>query len=82
MSLIPNSKKELDEKKDKEGQKSEDEILDPDLLDNYEFNNLEYEQASEYDRRSCGRTYISVNEYPQYVIRDTINLEQDWNDIF
>ena len=24
-----------------------------------------------------GRTYISVNEYPQYVIRDTINLEQD-----
>ena len=60
MSLIPNSKKELDEKKDKEGQKSEDEILDPDLLDNYEFNNLEYEQACEYDRRSCCRTYISV----------------------
>ena len=29
-----------------------------------------------------GRTYISVNEYPQYVIRGTINMEQDRNDIF
>ena len=30
------------------------------LLDNYEFNNLEYEQACEYDNRTFCRTYISV----------------------
>ena len=56
------NKFDIDEKnvKDKEDEKEDMEILDPDLLDNYEFNNLEYEQASEYDRRSCGRTYISV----------------------
>ena len=53
--------KEKNGKKDKkEDQKNEEEILDPDLMDNYEFNNLEYEQACEYDRRSCCRTYVSV----------------------
>ena len=52
---------DMDVKKEKKKDKKEDlEILDPDLLDNYEFNNLEYEQASEYDRRSFCRTYISV----------------------
>jgi hypothetical protein len=53
--------KEKNGKKDKkDDQKNEEEILDPDLMDNYEFNNLEYEQACEYDRRSCCRTYVSV----------------------
>ena len=55
------SKYNIKEKKDrKDDQKNEEEILDPDLMDNYEFNNLEYEQACEYDRRSCCRTYVSV----------------------
>ena len=54
-------KKDKNDKKEKnEDKKKEEEILDPDLLDNYEFNNLEYEQACEYDRRSFCRTYISV----------------------
>ena len=47
-------------KEGKDDNKTEEEILDPDFLDNYEFNNLEYEQACQYDRRSCCRTYISV----------------------
>ena len=53
------SKKEKAEDKNKK-QEEEDEILDPDLMDNYELNNLEYEQACEYDKRSFCRTYIST----------------------
>ena len=53
------SKKEKTEDKNKK-QDEEDEILDPDLMDNYELNNLEYEQACEYDKRSFCRTYIST----------------------
>ena len=53
------SKKEKAEDKNKK-QDEEDEILDPDLMDNYELNNLEYEQACEYDKRSFCRTYIST----------------------
>ena len=66
VSLISKPKKfEIKEKggnkdKDKDKDKEEEEILDPDLLDNYEFNNLEYEQACKYDNRSFCRTYISV----------------------
>ena len=53
--------KEKKDKKDKKNDnKNEEEFLDPDLLDNYEFNNLEYEQASECDRRSCCRIYVSM----------------------
>ena len=58
---LNNKNKNFDKKeKNEEKKKEEEEILDPDLLDNYEFNNLEYEQACEYDRRSFCRTYISV----------------------
>ena len=40
--------------------KKDDEKLDPDSLDNYEINNLEYIKACEYDKRSFCKTYISV----------------------
>ena len=62
-TLISKTKK-IDKKekkeKDKKEENNEEEILDPELLDDYEFNNLEYEQACEYDRRTFCRTYISV----------------------
>ena len=56
------NKIEIKEKNDKDNKnkEEEDEILDQLLLDNYELNNLEYEQACEYDNRSFCRTYISV----------------------
>ena len=73
--LIDDSKNKIKvkEKSDKKNKKTdkkneEEEILDPDMLDNYELNNLEYKQASKYDRRSCCRTYIS------FMLREEIVL--------
>jgi len=63
ISLISQPKNyEIKEKaEEKEKQKEEeDEILDPDLMDNYELNNLEYDKACEYDKRSFCRTYIGA----------------------
>ena len=54
-STIKEKVGEKDKKKDED-----DEILDPDLMDNYELNDLDYEQACEYDKRSFCRTYISA----------------------
>ena len=51
---------EAKEKLDEKDKEEENEIIHPELLDNYEFNNLEYEQACEYDKRSFCRTYYSV----------------------
>ena len=59
------SQKQLELKGQKEINKSdkkddEEDIIDPTHLDNYELNNLKYELASEYDRRTCLKTYYSV----------------------
>ena len=51
----------INEKNDQQNEgKNDEEKIDPDSLDNYELNNMDYDQACEYDRRTCFRTYISV----------------------
>ena len=60
--------KEKLNKKDKDKEEEENEIIHPELLDNYEFNNLEYEQACEYDKRSFCRTYYSVLKREELVL--------------
>ena len=63
----PNKKFNLKEKiKDPKNVDNTD--INPDFLDNYEYNNLQYEQACEYDKRTFCRTYYSV------VIREELVL--------
>ena len=60
----------------KKSDKKDEEEIDPTILDNYELNNLKYELASEYDRRTCLKTYYSV------IMREELVLFTffSWND--
>ena len=62
-SLNPKSekmnKKNKGKKKEKEKEKD---------FDNFELNNMSYNDASEYDRRTCLRTYLSVLLREHYVL--------------
>ena len=62
-SLNPKSekmnKKNKGKKKEKEKEKD---------FDNFELNNMSYDDASEYDRRTCLRTYLSVLFREHYVL--------------
>ena len=61
-------KEKGDQKDNKKDKNQEEEILDPDLLDNFELNDLNYKLACKYDRRTCCHTYIS------FLLREEIVL--------
>ena len=52
--------------------------LNPDLLDDYELNNMGYFDASDLDKRSCIRTYWSFLKREHYVIF-TFIAKNDFN---
>ena len=66
------SKKRLKpkEKNDKSNYKNNEnnEKRNPEEYDDYELNNIDYDEASEFDRRTCIRTYWSVIKREHYVI--------------
>ena len=47
-------------KKEKSIKEENDDNINPLFFDNFELNNLEYEEACKYDQRTCCRTYYSV----------------------
>ena len=68
LALISSKKLEVKDKKEKKvvikdkdsKSKTDEEIIDETLLDNYELNHFKYELACQYDHRTCCRTYYSV----------------------
>ena len=68
-SLKPKSekpnKKSKDKKKEKEKEKENEKEND---YDNFELNNMNYDEASEWDRRTCLRTYWSILLREHYVL--------------
>ena len=51
-----------------EGEKDEKQRKSSDQYDDYELNNMEYYDASDFDNRTCLRTYWSVIKREHYVI--------------
>ena len=61
-SLNPKSEKnKKNKKKEEEDEKNKE-------FDNFELNNMSYDEASEHDRRTCLRTYLSVLLREHYVL--------------
>ena len=60
-----NPKSEKTNKKNKGNKKGKEKEND---FDNFELNNMSYDEASEFDRRTCLRTYLSVILREHYVL--------------
>ena len=61
-----------------EGEKDEKQRKSSDQYDDYELNNMEYYDASDFDNRTCLRTYWSVIKREHYVIF-TFFARNDYN---
>ena len=59
-------------------EKNEDENKNPEEYDDFELNNMDYNDASELDERTCLRTYWSVIKREHYVIFTFIS-RNDYN---